>query len=117
VGEEIVFLRRLEDGGADRSYGIQVARLAGLPTDVIARARELLTELEGTHSGGGEGLGRFGEHRPASEPPPDQLSFFAGVEPPIMKRLRAIDPDTMTPREALDLLFELRDESGTGDTE
>jgi len=117
VGEEIVFLRRLEDGGADRSYGIQVARLAGLPTDVIARARELLTELEGTHSGGGEGLGRFGEHRPGSEPPPDQLSFFAGVEPPIMKRLRAIDPDTMTPREALDLLFELRDESGTGDAE
>ncbi len=117
VGEEIVFLRRLEDGGADRSYGIQVARLAGLPTDVIARARELLTELEGTHSGGGEGLGRFGEHRPASEPPPDQLSFFAGVEPPIMKRLRAIDPDTMTPREALDLLFELRDESGTGNAE
>ena len=117
VGDEIVFLRRLEDGGADRSYGIQVARLAGLPTDVIARARELLTELEGTHSGGGEGLGRYGEHRPASEPPPDQLSFFAAAEPPILKRLRAIDPETMTPREALDLLFELRDESGTGDVE
>ncbi len=117
VGEEIVFLRRLEDGGADRSYGIQVARLAGLPDDIIARARELLTELEGTHSGGGEGLGRFGEHRPASEPPPDQLSFFAGAEPPVLKRLRAIDPDTMTPREALDLLFELRNESGTGETE
>ena len=117
VGEEIVFLRRLEDGGADRSYGIQVARLAGLPPDVLARARELLTELEGTHSGGGEGLGRYGEHRPASEPPPDQLSFFAPSEPPILKRLRAIDPDTMTPREALDLLFELRSESGPGDAE
>ena len=62
VGDESVFLRRLEDGGADRSYGIQ-------------------------------------------------------VEPPILKRLRAIDPETMTPREALDLLFELRDESGTGDAE
>ena len=47
VGEEIVFLRRLEEGGADRSYGIQVARLAGLPGDVVARARELLAELEG----------------------------------------------------------------------
>ena len=117
VGDEIVFLRRLEDGGADRSYGVQVARLAGLPTDLIARARELLTELEGTHSGGGEGLGRYGEHRPASEPPPDQLSFFAAAEPPILKRLRAIDPETMTPREALDLLFELREESGTGDAE
>ena len=117
VGDEIVFLRRLEDGGADRSYGVQVARLAGLPTEVIARARELLTELEGTHSGGGEGLGRYGEHRPSSEPPPDQLSFFAAAEPPILKRLRAIDPETMTPREALDLLFELREESGTGDAE
>jgi DNA mismatch repair protein MutS len=117
VGEEIVFLRRLADGGADRSYGIQVARLAGLPADVIARARELLTELEGTHSGGGEGLGRFGEHRPASEPPPDQLSFFAVAESPVVKRLRAVDPDTMTPREALDLLFELRKESGPGETE
>jgi DNA mismatch repair protein MutS len=117
VGEEIVFLRRLADGGADRSYGIQVARLAGLPADVIARARELLTELEGTHSGGGEGLGRFGEHRPAFEPPPDQLSFFAVAESPVVKRLRAVDPDTMTPREALDLLFELRKESGPGETE
>jgi DNA mismatch repair protein MutS len=117
VGEEIVFLRRLADGGADRYYGIQVARLAGLPADVIARARELLTELEGTHSGGGEGLGRFGEHRPAFEPPPDQLSFFAVAESPVVKRLRAVDPDTMTPREALDLLFELRKESGPGETE
>ncbi len=114
VGEEIVFLRRLEEGGADRSYGIQVARLAGLPDQIIARARELLTELEGTHTGGGEGLGRFGEHRPASEPTPDQLSFFAGADPPILKRLRAIDPETLTPREALDLMFELREEIRSG---
>src|SRR4030095_1787764 len=55
VGEEIVFLRRLGEGGADRSYGIQGARLAGLPGDVIARAQELLAELEGTHTHGGEG--------------------------------------------------------------
>jgi len=134
VGEEIVFLRRLEEGGADRSYGIQVARLAGLPDQIIARARELLTELEGTHTGGGGGLGRFGEHRPASEAPPDQLSFFAGAAPPgaasageapvgeapvgadapILKRLRAIDPETMTPRDALDLMFELREEIRSG---
>jgi hypothetical protein len=62
-------------------------------------------------------LGRFGEHRPAFEPPPDQLSFFAVAESPVVKRLRAVDPDTMTPREALDLLFELRKESGPGETE
>ena len=111
VGDEIVFLRRLEDGGADRSYGIQVARLAGLPGGVIARARELLTELEGTHTGGGEGLGRFGAHRPASEPSLDQLTFFAAGDPPLLKRLQAIDPEAMTPKEALDLLIELHKES------
>ncbi|MDP2955889.1 MAG: DNA mismatch repair protein MutS [Longimicrobiales bacterium] len=109
VGEEVVFLRRLVDGGADRSYGIQVARLAGLPSGVIERARELLAELEGTHSHGGEGLGRRGAHRPASEPPPDQLSMFQ-VEHPVVDRLRALDPDRLSPREALDLLYELRRE-------
>jgi DNA mismatch repair protein MutS len=106
VGEDIVFLRRLADGGADRSYGIQVARLAGLPEEVVARARELLAELEGTHTHGGEGLGRHGAHRPRSEAPPDQLSFFQ-TEHPLVSRLRALDPDTLTPREALELLYEL----------
>jgi DNA mismatch repair protein MutS len=106
VGEDVVFLRRLEEGGADRSYGIQVARLAGVPEGVIARARELLHELEGTHSGGGEGLGRHGELRPASEPPPDQLSLFAPPHP-VVERLRATDPNRLTPIEALTLLAEL----------
>ncbi len=112
VGEDIVFLRRLVDGGADRSYGIQVARLAGLPGGVIARARELLAELEGTHSHGGEGLGRRGAHRPGSEPPPDQLSIFQ-VEHPVVARLRTLDPDALTPREALALLYELEKEANS----
>ena len=116
VGEDIVFLRRLEQGGADRSYGIQVARLAGVPDGVIARARELLTELEGTHSGGGEGLGRHGAHRPASEPPPDQLSLFYGSHP-VVDRLRDIDPDRLTPIQALALLAQLVDEVGGKGTE
>ncbi len=113
VGDDIVFLRRLAEGGADRSYGIQVARLAGLPDDVIARARELLTELEGTHSHGGEGLGRHGAHRPRSEAPPDQLSMFQ-VEHPVVDRLRALDPDGLTPRQALDLLYQLSNDVKTG---
>jgi DNA mismatch repair protein MutS len=111
AGEEIVFLRRLEQGGADRSYGIQVARLAGVPRGVIERARELLHELEGTHSGGGEGLGRRGAHRPASEPPPDQLSFFHRPAPehPVVDRLRELDVTRLTPLDALNLLAHLAD--------
>ncbi|MFO8172773.1 MAG: DNA mismatch repair protein MutS [Longimicrobiales bacterium] len=118
VGEDIVFLRRLEAGGADRSYGIQVARLAGLPGEVIQRARELLAELEGSHSGGGEGLGRRGRHRPPSEPPPDQLSLFVGGHP-VLERLKALDVDRMTPMEAINALAALKKEAqspGEGDS-
>jgi len=107
VGEDIVFLRRLEEGGADRSYGIQVARLAGIPREVIQRAQELLVELEGTHSGGGEGLGRRGRLRPESEPPPDQLSLF-GIDHPVLTRLKEMEVDRMTPLEALNALATLR---------
>ncbi len=113
LGDEVVFLRRLVDGGADRSYGIQVARLAGLPEGILARARELLAELEGTHSHGGEGLGRHGAHRPRSEAPPDQLSMFPW-EHPVVDRLRTLEPDGLTPREALDLLYELRRAARSG---
>ena len=107
VGEDIVFLRRLEEGGADRSYGIQVARLAGLPSGLLERARELLVELEGTHSGGGRGLGRGGKHRPASEPSLDQLSLFA-PEHPVVSQLRELEVEELTPLEALNLLAALR---------
>ncbi len=114
VGEDIVFLRRLEEGGADRSYGIQVARLAGIPREVIQRAQELLAELEGTHSGGGEGLGRRGRWRPESEPPPDQLSLF-GLDHPVLTMLRELEVERMTPLEALNALARLRSELlGTG---
>jgi DNA mismatch repair protein MutS len=109
VGEDIVFLRRLETGGADRSYGIQVARLAGLPREVIQRAQEILGDLEGTHSRGGEGLGRRGKLRPASEPPPDQLSLF-GAEHPALARLRATEVERLTPLEAINFLASLKSE-------
>ncbi len=116
VGDDIVFLRRLEPGGADRSYGIQVGRLAGLPDAVVERAKEILRELEGAHSGGGVGLGRKGQRRPASEPPPDQLSLF-NIEPPVVERLRNLEIERITPLEALNLLAELRAEArGEGGT-
>ncbi|HEX7117895.1 MAG TPA: DNA mismatch repair protein MutS [Longimicrobiales bacterium] len=113
VGDDIVFLRRLEPGGADRSYGIQVGRLAGLPDAVVERAKEILRELEGAHTGRGEGLGRAGARRPPSEPPPDQLSLFT-VEPPVVERLRKLEVERMTPLEALNLLAELRAEARGG---
>ncbi len=120
AGEDIVFLRRLESGGADRSYGIQVARLAGLPRPIIRRALELLAELEGSHSGGGEGLGRRGVYRPRSTPGLDQLPLFVR-EDPVIDRIRGLEPDDMTPLEALSLLHSIRRElqkrDGTKDTE
>ena len=106
AGEEIVFLRRLEEGGADRSYGIQVARLAGFPPALIARAMELLAELEGTHSGGGGGLGRKGDGTVTARTGPDQLSLF-DLRHPVVDRLLALEPDRMTPLEALNVLHAL----------
>jgi DNA mismatch repair protein MutS len=108
LGHDIIFLHHLQPGGADRSYGIEVGRLAGLPGEVVARAREILRELEGAHSGGGEGLGRFGARRP--EHAREQLSLFAPAEHPVLTRLRTAEPEALTPLQALNLLAELRTE-------
>jgi DNA mismatch repair protein MutS len=108
LGHDIIFLHHLQPGGASRSYGIEVGRLAGLPAGVVARAREILRELEGAHSGGGEGLGRFGVTRP--EHTREQLSLFAPPEHPVVLRLRAADIDALTPLQALNLLAELKAE-------
>jgi DNA mismatch repair protein MutS len=108
TGDDIVFLRRLEPGGADRSYGIQVGRLAGLPRDVVERAKRILVELESTHSAGGTGLGRRG--RDASRPL-DQLTLFQPPEHPVVERLRKLDADRLTPLQALTLLAELAGEA------
>lgn len=106
TGDDIVFLRRLEKGGADRSYGIQVARLAGFPPSLIERAMELLAELEGRHSGGGVALGSGGGDSRSQEPGQPQLSLFEVVHPAV-HRLRRLEPDHLTPREALDILYAL----------
>ena len=106
-GEDIVFLRRLEEGGADRSYGIQVARLAGMPAAIVERAKELLAELEGRRTQDGGCLGRRGAHRPASAAEPGQLSLFA-LEAELSARLREIDLDNMTPLDSMRLLADLQ---------
>jgi DNA mismatch repair protein MutS len=99
VGDDIVFLRRLIPGGADRSYGVEVARLAGLPTSVVERAREILRELE-------SGTPTTLPAKPA--PPPElQLGLFGPEPHPVVDRLRTIDANHVTPMQALALLAEL----------
>ncbi len=109
VGDDIVFLRRLEPGGVDRSYGVQVARLAGLPAEVVERAREILRDLEGLGDETAQipGRGGRGGRLPAAGDRA-QLSLFQPTEHPALERLRAIVPETMTPLEALTLLVELK---------
>ena len=98
-GEDIVFLRKIIPGGADRSYGIEVAKLAGLPESVVRRARAVLKELE-------ESSG----HRPQllAAPQQDQVSLEALGEAEVINRLRRTQPDTLSPMEALNLLYELK---------
>ncbi|MEK9961250.1 MAG: DNA mismatch repair protein MutS [Rhodobiaceae bacterium] len=103
---EIIFLHQVIDGAADRSYGVHVARLAGLPPQVIARAQTLLAEMEA----GGHGV--IDADRLAAELPLFTRDFAATpvlVEDPVRSRIEAINPDMLAPREALELLYELRD--------
>ncbi|MDP2528225.1 MAG: DNA mismatch repair protein MutS [Candidatus Palauibacterales bacterium] len=126
TGDDIVFLRRVEPGGSDRSYGVHVGRLAGLPAPVVERAAEVLRVLEGGESGAGTRLASLvNEGRP-------QLSLFepeaaAGEVPAVdeedgpeegsgprvsavdvLQRLTDLDPNRTTPLEALQALTELR---------
>jgi DNA mismatch repair protein MutS len=96
-GERIVFLHRVVDGGADRSYGIHVAELAGIPKPVVNRARALLTDLEKGY-------------RPAADAPKApvaQLRFIEESDPAI-DLLKSLDLDAMTPIEAITRLYELK---------
>ena len=102
-GEDIIFLRKIIPGGADRSYGIEVAKLAGLPDSVLKRARAILEELE-SQSG-----------RPASvAAPDDQLSLTAMAESEVAELLRRTQVDSLSPLEALNLLYDLKKRLGNG---
>ena len=113
-GGKVIFLHRLEAGGTDQSYGVHVAELAGLPAQVVARAKELLVTLEG-------------EHRVAPGPPPlrdpTQADLFknaigyqlSAISDSVRDDLRALDLDALTPLEALNRLAELK-KKARGDT-
>jgi DNA mismatch repair protein MutS len=106
-GDTVVFLHRLEPGGTDRSYGIHVGQLAGLPGGVVARAREILSALEG-------------EHRMVPGPPPPtsrdpgQLGLFSEPPPPdpMVEELKSLDVNTLTPLEALNRLADFKRRAG-----
>ena len=104
AGEQIVFLHRLQPGPADRSYGIEVGRLAGLPPAVIGRARQVLALLEGEHLAAGLNPPRaevgVGEKLRA-QAAPDQLGLFAAGPHPLVERLAALDVNAMTPMQAI----------------
>jgi DNA mismatch repair protein MutS len=106
AGNEIIFLRRVEPGSANKSYGIEVARLAGLPNDVISRAREILRRHEqseekltqelspGATAGGPAALA--------------QQTSFAAIDASVLDALRAADLNKLTPLEAMNLLAVLQ---------
>jgi DNA mismatch repair protein MutS len=129
VGDQVLFLHRLIEGGADRSYGIEVGRLAGLPAAVITRAKEVLALLEGDGAQMAARLTADGLHAPTGARPrgpvprrpaaaSSQLGFFGEegrveIRPDpaleaLAERLAAVDPDRVTPLEALQLLASLR---------
>jgi DNA mismatch repair protein MutS len=107
AGDTVVFLHRLEPGGTDRSYGIHVGQLAGLPAQVVARAREILGTLEG-------------EHRMVPGPPPSasrdpgQLALFTDAQrpDPMVEELKSLDVNTLTPLEALNRLADFQRRAG-----
>jgi DNA mismatch repair protein MutS len=107
TGDTVVFLHRLEPGGTDRSYGIHVGQLAGLPGQVVARAREILATLEG-------------EHRMVPGAPPDvsqdpgQLALFGDHQQPdpMVEELKSLDVNTLTPLEALNRLADFKRRAG-----
>lgn len=96
-GERVIFLHEIREGGCDDSYGIEVARLAGLPSEVVARAREILLELE---------AGDFHSQR-GGTPPSPQLGLFSKALDPVVEELAELSVDTLSPLEALNRLAEL----------
>ncbi|MEM6507782.1 MAG: DNA mismatch repair protein MutS, partial [Planctomycetota bacterium] len=104
--DEIVFLHRIAPGSADRSYGIHVAKIAGIPDGVIERANQLLADLAVSHASATP------KPTMANSPaPPPQMSLFTEYVPhPVVEKLRQIDLNSLSPMQAFDLIRSLQDE-------
>jgi DNA mismatch repair protein MutS len=119
-GDSLVFLHAVKDGPANRSFGLQVAQLAGVPREVIAQARHYMAQLEAgslatarAASAAQAELPLFAAPLPAPSPSTPALPAAPLESPPpphdeLRERIAAIEPDTLTPRRALELLYELR---------
>lgn len=115
-GENIVFLHKVVPGGADQSYGVHVAQLAGMPRAVVERARQLLEHLEQQGSdfrlpGANDGGPKTRKQRDGQ---PAQLSFFDAPANPALEALRSLEVDSLSPLEALTKLYELKRMAGSG---
>ena len=108
-GEDVIFLRRIIPGKADRSYGVHVARMAGLPAPVVTRAEEILQDLERSGAAGPRRLAEAVTQR--SRASAVQVSLFADVHP-VVEALRKLDVNSLTPLDALNRLFELQRMAG-----
>ena len=109
MGEDVIFLRKIVRGGADRSYGVSVARLAGLPKPLIARARQIMARLEvdgQTHGTIGQSI--MDDHQ---RPNDRQLGMLDFQPMELVQEIAALDVVGMTPIEALNKLFELNEKA------
>jgi DNA mismatch repair protein MutS len=104
-GDDITFLRRIVPGGADDSYGIEVAKLAGLPDWIIKRAKAILKELTSEKKDDREALANVSA---VSEEDDMQMSFFDNANNAVVEKLKNTDINTLTPIEAMNLLYELK---------
>lgn len=104
-GDDITFLRRIIPGGADDSYGIEVAKLAGLPDWIIKRAKEILKELT---SGKTDDKGTFANISPHNNEDDMQLNLLDTASNAVADKLKSVDVNTLTPIEAMNLLYELK---------
>jgi DNA mismatch repair protein MutS len=117
--DQVIFLRKIVEGGADQSYGIQVARLAGLPLVVIQRAKEILADLEQDRHGEAEHHflkqhlstpPHIPQNNQKSSASAQQLSLFGERLHPVITRIRNLDINRLTPLEALNMLHTLQEE-------